>query len=278
MLDDVEDFLLFLQNYGTELFAPPGGRFTSGAVHEKYQLWCPNCKGARRVDVRAAWWTGGKLHIISDPQGRDGYWRAAAQPPTNPEEVRSRAIPSVYAITCRQCETAFTALLYWGPKNQPSLAVFPQSDEGRATPHTPASVAYYLDQAVRAHAAGANSAAVAMYRAAVEHILHDQGYTDRMLGPKIAALEKDLAAGTGKPWVKEIRLEELKFLKKLGNAVVHPMERDSAAQNVLDGELLGQVGGFTLGLLDLVYESEAERAEARALMRAALGVIDPASK
>ena len=35
-----------------------------------------------------------------------------------------------------------------------------------------------------------------MYRAAVEQILMDQGYTVRMLGPKIGALEKAIAAET----------------------------------------------------------------------------------
>lgn len=276
MLDDVADFLLFLENYGKDLFATPSGHFTSGAVHEKYLLWCPKCKAARRVDVRAHWWTGGKLHIIPDPQGRDGYWRASAQPPDGPQQVRERAIPSVYAIACRQCETAFTALLYWGPNDQPMLAVFPRCNETRGTPHTPGAVAYYLDQAVRSQAAGANTAAVAMYRAALEHALYQQGYKDRMLGPKIAALEEDIKHNRGAAWLREIRPADLTLLTKLGNAVIHPNDREADAQKVLDGELLGQLGGFFLGFLDIIYEMEAERTAARRLMDEALRTMDPA--
>jgi hypothetical protein len=72
----------------------------------------------------------------------------------------------------------------------------PQVHGGLATPHTPKLDAYYLAQAKRAQSVGANSAVVAMYRSALEHLLYEQGYEDRMVGPKITALLRDIEAGT----------------------------------------------------------------------------------
>jgi hypothetical protein len=88
-------------------------------------------------------------------------------------EHRERAGSRALLFKCLQCGTESTALLFEGP-NGYELAVFPKVHGGLSTPHTPQPVAYYLDQAKRAQSVGANSAAVAMYRSALEHLLYEQ--------------------------------------------------------------------------------------------------------
>jgi hypothetical protein len=101
--------------------------------------------------------------------------------PLDADKAKGWLVPSVFLVRCRQCESGFTALIYGGA-NGPALALFPECEGGLTTPHTPPAVAYYLDQAARAQAVGARSAAVAMYRAALEHLLFDQGFKTGMCG------------------------------------------------------------------------------------------------
>jgi hypothetical protein len=108
-------------------------------------------------------------------------------------------------------------LLCRGPKG-PQWAVFPASIEGDvATPETPPGVAFYLDQAARCHSVGANSAAITMFRSALEWLLLDQGFTEPMLGPKRKALNRALEAGTAPQWASDLDPEFLDVIRQLGN-------------------------------------------------------------
>jgi hypothetical protein len=60
---------------------------------------------------------------------------------------------------CLQCDAQLILLAHEGPDGVELLAL-PSMYGGLATPHTPPSVAYYLDQARRSLAVGARSAAV----------------------------------------------------------------------------------------------------------------------
>ncbi len=59
------------------------------------------------------------------------------------------------------------------------LALFPHVGGGIATPNTPPKVSYFLDQAYKAEGGSAITAAVVMYRAALEQILKNQGFKRR---------------------------------------------------------------------------------------------------
>ena len=96
--------------------------------------------------------------------------------------------PMLVTMTCVQCDTLFTGLVYVGPDGK-NLAVLPSTYGGLTTPHTPTGVAYYLDQAQRSRSVGANSAAVTMFRAAFDHLLFEQGFQKGMCGQKLAELE-----------------------------------------------------------------------------------------
>ena len=126
-----------------------------------------------------------------------------------------------------------------------------------ATPHTPTGVAYYLGQAGRAISVGAQSAAVAMYRAGLEHLLLEQGFTDRMLGPKIVSLEAAILANSAPTWARDLETDYLKVLKDLGNASIHAA--DIAKQDLLDVALLNQVTTLVSHLLFIVYEAPHEK-------------------
>jgi hypothetical protein len=91
---------------------------------------------------------------------------------------------ALFTYECVECQSKWTVLTYPGPQGV-SLAIFGQSLGGLSTPNTPEPVAYYLDQAYKAGGASANTAAVAMYRAALEHLLFQQGYTKSMLGTAV---------------------------------------------------------------------------------------------
>jgi hypothetical protein len=130
---------------------------------------------------------------------------------SNPEvlaAVASQVIPTLFTLACLQCEAHSTGLLYFGPQG-PSLAILSRSLGGVTTPRTPAGVGYYLDQAYRAHGVGAYSAAMEMYRAALEVLLYEQGYQSGMLAAKIKKLEEDISTGNGPKWAQELETEYL---------------------------------------------------------------------
>lgn len=189
------------------------------------ELHCPTCGDTRRMDVSVK-------HKGSDYN---------VQPPT------------LVVMTCVQCDTGFTGLVYDGPEGM-SLAVLPSTFGGLTTPHTPVGVAYYLDQAQRSQSVGANSAALAMFRGALEHLLFDQGFKKGMCGQKLAELEAAVNANTAPKWAYELDAEFLTVVKKLGDGAIHPNDGNIGEQYKLDNELLAHVSHTFQMLLYLIYE------------------------
>src|SRR5664280_3689902 len=121
-------------------------------------LYCVRCGGKRRMSIVRLRWTG------NSSQGRADFWA-------------DEACPGLFAMTCVQCQLRHTVLVHSGPDG-PEIAIFSPERGGFSTPNTPENVRYYLDQAHRAESVGAPSAAVAMYRSAVEMLLFEQGYEE----------------------------------------------------------------------------------------------------
>lgn len=155
-------------------------------------------------------------------------------------------------------DTNFTAVLYKGPEDL-SLAVLPSTYGGLTTPHTPKGVAYYLDQAQRARAVGANSAAVAMFRGALEHLLFEQGFQKGMCGQKLKELEAAVAKGTAPKWALELDGEFLQVMKQLGDGAIHPNDGNIEGQKVLDGDLIAKLTHTFHMLLFVIYELPYEK-------------------
>jgi hypothetical protein len=167
-------------------------------------------------------------------------------------------VPSLFLLHCLQCSAEFTAVIHRGP-DRPALCILPSVRGGLSTSHSPEGVVFYLDQAQRAFSVGAHSAAIAMYRGALEHLLFEQGYQDGMLGTKLATLERHVASGTGPTWAKELDHAFLQVLKDLGNGAIHPNDGDTKRQRALDSELMRQVQDTVCLLLYLVYEVPHEK-------------------
>jgi hypothetical protein len=106
-LDELQEFVSF-----TQLKDPSTLYRNAGTLH------CPKCGDSRRMHMA----------ILLKP------------------EAHSATPPILAALSCVQCDTLFTAVLYKGPQGK-SLAVLPSTYGGLTTPHTPPGVAYYLDQA-----------------------------------------------------------------------------------------------------------------------------------
>jgi hypothetical protein len=177
--------------------------------------------------------------------------------------------PSLFGAICLQCESVLTLLVYRGPDG-PAVVALPDTYGGLATPNTPDGVAYYLDQAQRSQAVGALSGAVAMYRAALEHLLHEQGYTTGMLSARITALMNDPTPPT---WRDQLGRDYLDAINRLGNAAIHANNGDVQQQAVLDAELLLEVRELFVELLDDIYEQPVKKASRLARIQQAAASI-----
>lgn len=164
--------------------------------------------------------------------------------------------PSLFAAICVQCKSLVTLVVYAGPQGI-QLVALPDTYGGLSTPNTPAGVAYYLDQAERARSVGALSAAIVMYRSALEHLLHEQGFTEGMVGKRLEALEK---SESPPPWRDKLHPDYLKVVNKLANAAAHANNGDVSQQAIFEEQLLREVRELFAELLDLVYERDAKAA------------------
>jgi hypothetical protein len=180
--------------------------------------------------------------------------------------------PSLFVAICLECESLMTLVVFPGPQGM-QLVALPSTYGGLSTPNTPESVAFYLDQAQKCQAMGALSAAVAMYRAALEHVLHEQGYTDGMLGKRIAALVADEEPPE---WRDRLGEEYLGVINKLASAAIHANNGDVSQQLVFDAELLQGVRELFIELLDEIYEQPKIRADRFARLQGAAGSIERA--
>lgn len=212
--------LAVLEDFESAVGPPDEGQYVKNAGI----LHCPTCGDSRRMHL----WARLKSNTWAGP-------------------------PVLALLTCVQCDTLFTAVLYNSPDGT-GLAILPSTYGGLTTPHTPEGVAYYLDQAQRSQSVGANSAAVAMFRAALDHLLFEQGFKNGMCGQKIAELEASVKASTAPKWAYELDAEFLTVMKKLGDGAIHPNDGKVADQSKLDNELLAKITHTFQMLLFIIYE------------------------
>lgn len=216
-------------------------------------IHCPACAASRRVHIAP----------VVDPTPRGGFPSLTSTPAGPIYDP-----PLVATLSCLECQSTALAVVFESPDG-PDLAVLWSVGGGLSSPHTPDGVRYYLDQAARSESVGARSAAVVMYRAALEHLLLDQGYEDRMVGPKLKHLDADIAAGKAKPWAKALAPAFMAVFAKLGNASIHADDKDVSRQGTIDAELLADLHVAMAELLELVYERPRKEAERLARLQAA---------
>ncbi|MBS1993462.1 MAG: DUF4145 domain-containing protein [Cyanobacteria bacterium SZAS LIN-3] len=238
---------------------------------EDEQLYCPKCSGFRRMKIIA-------LH----PHGiASRVWKQRNQsqlrniPAFEIQPIENEQ-PSMFCLSCTQCDDRFTALIYVGPKGA-ELAIFSVSAGGLTTRNTDKNVAYFLDQAYKCQGGGAITGAIVMYRAALEQLLTQQGYPTKNLANKIKSLEEDIknGYGSGHKWVHEIDVGFLKVIKDLGNESIHVNSGDTDTLAIIDAKLLAEVQVLFIELLDLVYEKPGQRAERLKMLQDAHSQVKP---
>ena len=250
MLDNLKDLIrIFKSN-------PSMFGYHDHEIIPRDKMYCPSCGDFRRMKIIPLYWPG--LHRFQ------GLNLAG--------DVLQQLVPSLFTFVCVQCETRFTVVIYQGPDG-PALAVLQSCHGGLRTPHTPPGVAFYLDQAQRAQSVGANSAAIAMFRGALEHLLFEQGYKTGTLGFKIKQLCEDIKNGSAPKWALELETEFLEVIKDLGNGSIHPNDGDVDKQAVLDNKLLALVKETFQILLFLIYEVPHKKNEMLTELRAKAEIL-----
>ncbi len=269
-LERLDAFRRLLDDHRELLYPEQLGK---GGVEER-SLHCSGCCERRRMKVKTLSVPSAAYRGPVPPLGLGGF---GGTPPKN----RTRAVdvdeltPSLFRLECCECQCEVTALVYRGPEGA-SLAVLPSTFGGLSTLNTPEGVRFYLDQAHRAQSVGAYSAAVAMYRAALEHLLFEQGFKKRNLAPKISELETAItkADNSTPKWAKDMDTRFLTLIKDLGNAAIHPNHGNVEKQATLHSGLLTSFQATFIELLDVVYEAEERQNKRRAAMQDAKAKFD----
>lgn len=211
-------------------------------------LYCERCRGPRRMQVQYLYRPVSEPLIFGDPG--------------------AGLTPSCFKLRCVQCKAVSIAVIFEGPSG-PTLAILRSTRGGMSSEHTPTAISYYLDQAARAQSVGALSAAIVMYRSALEHLLFEQGYKNGMCGKQLEALFKDKENGKAPAWASQLHDDDLTVLNKLGNGAVHANGGDVSKQQAIDAELYAAVTVTFEALLEAVYERPRREAERRAKLTAA---------
>jgi len=162
--------------------------------------------------------------------------------------------PPVFTAKCLQCTYQLALVVDAGPPTE--VIVLGARARGISTAHTPDAVSFYLDQAYRARTRGAYTAAMAMYRAALEQFLQQQGFTQGRLVQRIEA-----ALDANPPWVSHLDEDLMHALRRLGNDAVHGGD-DASIRATHDRQLVHDTELLLVDVLDEVYEIPARR-EAR---------------
>lgn len=191
----------------------------------KTEIYCNTCYDTRRVDV--------KIHKY-DPS--------------------YLVITSLY---CRQCESEHLAT--WACdriSKKKSFTLLPLGNVcGIHTKNSPPIIIYWLNQACLSEIAGANSAALAMYRVALEQLLCEEGYKKGLLNAKITDLCNDIKNNKAPKWAQNINDEYLHVMRNIGNGASHA-KIDLQQQNLLDEQLVKDIKAVFSGLLYHIYEQK----------------------
>lgn len=251
MLDELPRFRNYLLTNRVHLFSRDSyfGIGVTGPRHEDDRVHCPTCGDRRRVNIRM-------LYPVR---------------PTPPEGDAANSLawllPALFEWTCTTCDGKILVLLYDGP-NGHTLMTIPSSYGAMATPRTPQSVAYYLDQAHRCKCVSAFSAAVAMFRTALDHLLFEQGFRENTLAEKIHAMRTELRDGNLAIWAHDVDAKFLEVAQYLGERSALPVDAEFAEKATLDERSCLLIQATFAYLLFVTYELPHQRESALASLHA----------
>jgi hypothetical protein len=227
----------------TKKHRSPEGSFSQFVAAEV--IFCRSCMRARKMSVRAIS-TFGVLHRQWE---QDDFKAINLQLPNDVN-------PSVLSLVCESCEARVAVLLYV-QSGKVAMAAFSNCLTGPMGANIPKAVSYFVDQAVKALAVGSKAACIAMFRAAVEQLLDEEGFTGGMLNDKLISLSTAVTNQTAPAWAKRVSTPAMDLLRKLGNEAVHPS--DFKKLESVDLGFLAALQIVVSHLLNLVYEQPAIR-------------------
>lgn len=215
-----------------------------GSVDSFGRYRCARCVADRLMDMI---WYGGIRTV------------AVGRSPLVPTTHVVRRSPGAAELVCRDCAARHVVLFSW---SDDALRVLSADVVALRTQRTPKAVGHYLDEVARCRAIGARSAAAAMGRSALEHLLFDQGFAG-MLGQQIKTLLEKKEAGAAPPWAQPMDLAYVTALKELGNGAIHANGGNIDLQAAIDDQMLNDLEAVLEYLLEEVYERPAREQERR---------------
>lgn len=178
----------------------------------------------------------------------------------------------VFKIRCAVCKQESILIFFSEKEEYKVVSIFPEGNFADKK-NIPPEVGYYITQAERSRSVGANSAALVMYRSAVEHILWQNGYdssSGKLLGERIGKLKRDMENDLIPRWAKRIEIDYLDIIAKLGNAAVHTNGGDISKQEALDISLVIEVQCAISHIIEEVYEYPAKNAKRKDRLSSAI--------
>ena len=235
----MESNILEFLNKCKQIAYYPGGKYTyyDFTSCSECQFHCNKCADKRNMAIE-------NLYSQSSQAHNSDF-----------KVVMNTCAPLVFRLTCLQCKSKAYLVIYKNEDEEEyKSAMIYENRGGCSSKNAPNGVKYYLNQAYQSRNVGAQSASMAMYRAAMDFLLQDQGYTQKMLGNKIEQLEKDIANKEAPKWALEIDVDYIKTIKEIGNTAIHPNDGNIDKQKEIDSNLLDVVDTVFAELLDKVYE------------------------
>lgn len=153
----------------------------------------------------------------------------------------------VYVHTCRQCHNE-TFLIKHTVDGEPTLTFVYSTVLQYDTSCVPEGINYYMGQAFKSKSVGAYSAAMAMYRSALEFLLYESGFDENRLVDKIKSFED-------KPpdWATSLSSQFMGIIRELGNDSVHPNRGNISEQEKFDFDMLEAVEITLNELIERAY-------------------------
>lgn len=168
---------------------------------------------------------------------------------------------------CVNCLSLYWAFIHpaTGQKHNLALHVFPQEQPMLSTKNTPEDVAYFLEQAYLAQLVSAHSAAMGMYRSALDKFLAGGDKLEK----RIEDLKELVNSGKAPKWAKTLSNNNvLTLLKEIGDTHMHA--NDLSKLESLDSAKLHRVQALMSYLVKQKYEREPEREASLTKVRRAL--------
>ncbi len=163
--------------------------------------------------------------------------------------------PVIISHTCRQCDSE-TIVICHKIDGKETLSFVYSTKLGYSSSYVVDSVNYYMGQAFMSKTSGAYSASMAMYRAALECLLFDQGFKNGMLSNKIKEFEDKRPE-----WSRGLDNEFMGIIKDLGNDSIHPNKGNIDVQKKFDEESLSDVELTLIQLIERAYVQPAKEME-----------------